>query len=145
MIESFGLVDRDGWAPGPWDGEPDEAVWRSVNGLGCLAKRSPDIGCWCGYVEVPSDHPWFGLDGDALPYIDVHGGVTFTGSFAETWWIGFDCGHYDDVMPGIDALLVKIGARELTGLEGVFGSYKPLAYVHGMCALLARQIAVPLN
>ena len=126
MMETYGLVDRTGWAPGPWDGEPDEVTWRAL-GYACRAMRHPEIGAWAGYVEIPLDHPWFGKFYDRLPDVDVHGGLTFADSIAEGWWIGFDCGHFMDVMPGLDALLVRIGARDASTEK--WGTYKTLPYV----------------
>lgn len=140
-METFGLVDRDGWAPGPWDGEPDEAAFRSSVGLACRAVRSPEMGCWCGYVEVPRDHPWFGLEIDVLPGIDCHGGITFADVIGEGWWIGFDCGHFMDVMPGMDAVLVRIGARD-ADTPPMPGTYKTLAYVRQECARLALVVCL---
>jgi hypothetical protein len=47
-------------APKPWETEPNEVEFEA-SGLACRMLRTPDLGCWCGYVGVPSDHPWFGL------------------------------------------------------------------------------------
>ena len=72
----------------------------SINGLGCV----------CGYIKIPAEHPWHGkVYGDVrMPggdYVEVHGGLTFSESittdgwpqkFTPGWWIGFDCGHYGD-------------------------------------------------
>jgi hypothetical protein len=139
-METYGLIDREGWAPGPWDGEPDEAAWRSAaTGLACRAWRHPEIGCWAGYVEVPRGHPWFGVDYGELPDIRVHGGVTFAGQFAEGWWLGFDCGHFDDVMPGLDALLNRLNPERAVD-PWLFGTYKDLRFVRGGCAALALLI-----
>lgn len=58
---------------------------------------------FCGYVEVPEDHPY-----NRVPYwdiedeIDVHGGLTYGDSaeFADGYLLGFDCAHYGD-SPGV--------------------------------------------
>lgn len=58
-----------------------------------------------GYVALPKDHPWYGLDYNEIP-ADVHGGLTF-GQLAsdwseqfdfdpESWVIGFDTAHFGD-------------------------------------------------
>lgn len=81
--------------------------------------------------------------------IEVHGGVTFTGACAkhvedepwryvchvprtghgEVWWVGFDCAHCDDLVPGM-----RFGMP-------ASGVYRDLRYVEAQCARLARQLA----
>lgn len=61
------------------------------------------MGFRCGYVRVPPGHPWHGKHYDAVD-ANAHGGITFAdadkpcgkGGADNGWWIGFDCGHYDD-------------------------------------------------
>jgi hypothetical protein len=56
----------------------------------------------CGYVGVPTSHPYYGKEYYKLPDIDVHGGVTYCENSLyncddkDTWWIGFDCAHVTD-------------------------------------------------
>jgi hypothetical protein len=60
------------------------------------------MGYRCGYVRVPSEHPWYG-EGDSL-CVDVHGGITFSEADIpcdapgpdNAWWLGFDCAHAGD-------------------------------------------------
>lgn len=61
------------------------------------------LGHLCGYLGVPKDHPWYGQDGNE---IRVHGGISWSGDHIPNlepepniWWLGFDCGHYGDVIP----------------------------------------------
>src|SRR5690606_28176723 len=55
-----GVTDRTGWPSGPWDGEPDKAVWvDETTGLDCMIVRGP-VGALCGYVGVKEGHPWHG-------------------------------------------------------------------------------------
>jgi hypothetical protein len=95
-------ADRSNWAAGEWDGEPDKVQWvDEATGLVCLAKRSPHLGHWCGYVGLLPTHPWHGKDyGDSVgqcgdscssageehsyhyectvgALLEVHGGVTY--------------------------------------------------------------------
>lgn len=85
-------MDRTGWDDGPWMTEPDKLQWEDlVTGLPCLAVRGP-MGCWCGYVAVFPNHPWYrcpynaelgGKDSDGWEHtidgaISVHGGLTFS-------------------------------------------------------------------
>lgn len=46
----------------PWRAEPDSADWES-SGYQCFIRRG-GLHSWCGYVAVPADHPWNGLDRD---------------------------------------------------------------------------------
>lgn len=142
-------IERSSPLPtGPWDYEPDRAEWRDEDtGLPCLARRGP-LGQWCGYVAVPPGHPWHGADYDALP-VDVHGGLTFAapcdesagichaprpGEPGDVWWLGFDCAHLGDLVPG----MVRLNLPPFPGSSEV---YRPLAYVRRECAELARQVA----
>ena len=64
-----------------------------------------DMGHRTGYIRVPRTHPWFGLDTNELPDIDVHGGVSWADKgppgrvprFSYEWWVGFDCAHAWDL------------------------------------------------
>lgn len=54
---------------------------------------------FCGYVNIPQNHPYYHKDyHEIYDEIDVHGGLTFSGSFNsfDGYWIGFDCNHYHD-------------------------------------------------
>ena len=54
---------------------------------------------YCGYVQIPKDNPFYGMDYELLePFISVHGGLTFSGEIEEIdgYLIGFDCAHADD-------------------------------------------------
>ena len=54
----------------------------------------------CGYVDVPSGHPLFGVRYDRIDGICVHGGLTYSGMTDDGLWrLGFDCAHYTD---GVD-------------------------------------------
>lgn len=80
--------------------------------------------------------------------IEVHGGITFSdfcaeardksrhichvpdaGEPAHVWWLGFDCGHYKDLAPGIRMNIF------------MDGDYRTIAYVRRQCARLAEQLA----
>ena len=54
---------------------------------------------YCGYVVIPEDHPYYGLDYEEVEDdIDVHGGLTFSGEFEDVdgFLLGFDCAHAGD-------------------------------------------------
>ena len=47
---------------GPWVNEPDKVQWVDpATDLDCLALRN-HFGAWCGYVGLPPEHPWHGVD-----------------------------------------------------------------------------------
>lgn len=129
-------IDKSSWPPGPWHSEPDLVEFESA-GLQCLILRHPDMGHLCGYVAIPSGHPWFGVvDSDdygieQLP--ECHGGVTYsrqrhpdTGEASASWWVGFDASHYRDTSP----TLGELGGKE--------SSYRTVEYMRLNCELLAQ-------
>jgi hypothetical protein len=138
-------VDRSGWPPGPWDGEPDRFEWYDeATQMPCLAKRN-HLGAWCGYVAVNPDHPWHRKDYTEVDSVDVHGGLTYASLCAgaichvprpgepdDVWWFGFDCAHGGDYMPAY-ALF------DFLNLPG--GVYRTLDYVKAQCTQLATQLA----
>jgi hypothetical protein len=117
---------------GPWDDEPDFAHWTDAHsGYRCMCKRT-QTGAWCGYVNVPRNHPWHGLDYDEVDdKISVHGGITFANPWLAEgdWWFGFDCGHAWDIQPALHAFL-----------EDPETVYRDLAYVQDQIELLALQL-----
>jgi hypothetical protein len=155
MLTKTGLTDRSLWGRGPWDDEPDRAVWVDEDtGLDCLVCRSNGLGSWCGYVGLPPGHPWYGLGYDDIP-AQAHGGLTYSapcdgdpesgichvpapGAPEHLYWIGFDCAHTGDfwpVMNFIDRWLDPIRYQDLTKLA----TYRTLAYVQEETRQLARQ------
>jgi hypothetical protein len=66
------------------------------------------MGHLCGYLAVYKTHPWY--DKDELYDVDVHGGITYTARVEDVdlpskdikdhYWVGFDCAHYNDFIPG---------------------------------------------
>jgi len=137
---------RSAWHPGPWQQEPDRIAWVDPGtGYDCLMKRHPDSLHWCGYVAVPSGHPWHGKGWDDVPAY-VHGGITYcdkcdgdpvngvchipTADGDDAWWIGFDCAHAGDLSPGNRwAWSIRIQSE----------TYKDADYVRREVLSLARQ------
>jgi hypothetical protein len=154
MMKTWTFIDKSEWGDGPWQQEPDKVEWRdAATGLPCLIRRSEASGALCGYVGVPPSHPWHGLDYQEVE-ADVHGGLTFADRCHEqvehgichtpepgepdVWWLGFDCGHLLDILPGTRAHLRRVGFwRELFPDE----TYKPLAFVQAEVESLAAQAA----
>ena len=111
------------------------------------------------YVGVAESHPYFerSYNEEALCELRVHGGLTFNGHCAENdkehgichvpapgepdnvWWLGFDCAHAFDLMPGTVAKLREVGLPESPWhLDDI---YRTLDYVKAECASLAQQLA----
>ena len=159
-------LDREGkpYPPGPWNDEPDKAVWvDEATSLDAMIHRNP-MGALCGYVGVGPDHPLHGKDYDTINP-DVHGGLTFADGCADgddpsegvchvpqpgrpddVWWFGFDCGHQGDAIPG----MITVMAEVRTKTEKLLGSlsyldpkdtYCTFDYVKGEVTTLAFQLA----
>jgi len=147
-------MDKSKWGAGPWQSEPDKVQWPdAATGLPCLAVRN-GAGNWCGYVGVPPGHALHGKDyGDVDA--DVHGGLTFADACApnadeasdichvpgvgepeHVWWLGFDCGHSNDLSPVLAMHLRAAGSSLLRD-----GHYRTLPYVRDQCTALAAQLA----
>jgi len=157
----YKYVDKADWERGEWDGEPDKIQFQDEKtGMPCLIVRGPS-GALCGYVGVNPGHPFYEqeydgcrLKNDDDEYIDVHGGLTFSGFCHENadnhgichlpdegeekkvWWLGFDCAHSGDYCPAHSRY-----GREFRRHE--FESYKALGYVRHQVRKLAAQIANP--
>lgn len=158
---TYTTMDRSDWGPGPWDDEPDKVQWRDPEtGIACLAVRGR-MGSWCGYAGVEEDHPAFEKGYNEVN-VDVHGGLTYANHCMEgpeetvvchipepgkpdhVWWLGFDCAHFMDLVPHMEAYRRK--TYEETGdpiwaADEHVGSYKPLSYVRKEVTDLARQLA----
>jgi len=154
------IPDKTAWGVGPWVDEPDRAQWvDETTNLTCLAKRNSLMGNWCGYVGVPHDHPWHGLDyTDERVTAEVHGGLTYSDACQEgpepiekrichipepgepddLWWFGWDCGHWMDMSPGY---LSRCPEEFSTLVGGYRAQYRTLDYVRSECAALAKQLA----
>lgn len=100
----------------PWLEEPNHVEFR-YKGFPCIIHRvsfdetKPQEGHLCGYVGIPSTHPYYGKQSDQMS-LSVHGGITYTekcngaichkpshGETDDLWWLGFDCGHCYDLVP----------------------------------------------
>jgi hypothetical protein len=114
-----------------------------------------------GYVEVPRDNPLFGVrmgkrldrlevldaawgvkSDDIDTYVDAHGGISYTDDTVfdwqdRSWWIGFDCGHFND---GIDPT-VSARARKWSDEFSRQAPVRSREYVIRECERIADQIA----
>lgn len=162
------------------DGKTPPTVWRTAAGLYAYARRSHDMFSWCGYVCVDEAAvPNVPLNYDHID-VNVHGGLTFGDEidFANNdvnpnieftsdadkaffvknmvgkkyFWVGFDCAHYMDLVPGIEYTTKKMRSMRPAGLPAVVttdaiesanpfkGTYKDFPFVHQECEELAKQL-----
>jgi len=113
----------------PWKTELDEKEFLH-DGYRCYIRRNQHTLTFCGYVDLPSTHPWAGkhYSDESLCNVDVHGGLTYSGWTEDGLYrIGFDCYHYGDYSPGLKMPL-NSGAE-----------YRDLGYVENECIRLAQQ------
>lgn len=69
----------------------------------CLILRHGTMKHLCGYVNLKEGSRFLYTEYDGID-IKVHGGLTFSGSPHPEFpgqWIGFDCGHFGDLIPGM--------------------------------------------
>lgn len=149
------VEEKEKWGPGPWLEEPDKVQWIDRrSGLDCLIVRNR-LGAWCGYVGVPEGHPYHGLGYDGVE-VEVHGGLTFAGACQvgaedhgichipepgrpdNVWWLGFDCAHFMDLVPGMVATAERHGLPRGSLTEGY---YRDQRYVQREVTKLAQQLA----
>jgi len=147
-----------------WMDEPDRQEFEHA-GLKCLILRNPEFLQLNGYVGVPKNHPWYGIDhnqclrgceGKPNPInpsfisypctwesdhespeglIDVHGGLTFSGMGDSKLWPAGYWWFGFDCAHAWD-LVPKI--LELLGREG---TYRNFAHVRAEVKRLAEQLA----
>jgi hypothetical protein len=145
-MKTLNWIDKSRWVDGEWQQEPDRIEWVYL-GFPCLITRQ-DIGSLSGYVGIPPTHPYYGKDmeDNELREIYTDKKINFCEPSQQIddpravchqllprtddyWWIGFDCCHYDDLLP--------IGA----GMDhDKKVTYKNVEYVKTQVEFLARQL-----
>lgn len=140
----------------PVEGEPDITKGYHM-GLAYRVIRHPKMGHLCGYVKLPIGHPWLkqarahrwekkwfsnkyhcvevGCNVTAMRYLPVHGGLNFFGKLSRGrgYWIGFDCAHCDDLVPGMEKIM--------PGLRADWTVYRDVPFVIRNCKELAEAVA----
>lgn len=94
----------------------------------CMIIRN-NLGVLCGYVILTPSNDFFGVDYFDIP-VRVHGGLTYSDNYDGVWKIGFDCGHYGDLVPKISELINEDG-----------NVYRDMEFVKKECESLADQIS----
>lgn len=106
------------------------------------------MGHRCGYVGVPKNNSLWGRSYSQpdLYDIDVHGGLTFSGSFEEIgfddyWFFGFDCAHAHDAK---DLEALELYKNSLLDAQPFsFNQLSPVRtqhYVEKQCRYLLNQL-----
>lgn len=102
-------MPREELIEGIWDEDIDkypENYYQFISkcGYACEIKRN---GNWvyCGYVQLPNDHPYYDEDYNDITDIQDHGDLTY----GQDGKFGFDCGHMleGDISPQDETLKVK--------------------------------------
>lgn len=75
----------------------------------CLILRNTHMGHLCGYVGVPEGRKFYRAHYDTISNeIDCDIELTWSGfrlnhqfvnKYKDLWWVGFDCGHFNEWMP----------------------------------------------
>lgn len=132
-------IDKSKWGDGEWQSESD-FCYRSRLGFGEVIIRHPEMGHLLGYIGVEKGHPLYGKHYDELYDYDfndfdlsIHGGWTYSsapvkkwngegcyprnpnypaGEPNNYWWFGFDCAHYQDLVPAMEVKLREIMPAE---------------------------------
>lgn len=153
--------NKSKYGEGEWQQEPDKKQWKDeATGFPCLIVRN-HFGALCGYVGVPEGHKFFGKNYNEVhdnQNIEVHGGLTFadkcqkyenqeTGichidpTNANVWWLGFDCAHLYDYVPGIATTLRDFkNMRDNNPYQDEHTTYKNFEYVTNQVQQLAKQL-----
>lgn len=146
-LDKEGFIQKEFWGKGPWNNESDRYEWiDDVTGYPCLAKRNVLIGSWCGYVGVYQGHKLHGKTYSEIEEeeyeMEIHGGLTYSEESSDDfengvcskldnnntiWWLGFDCAHYNDIVPSLTYNTPK-------------ATYKDLDFVKAECEKLAKQL-----
>ena len=132
-----------------------EKSWTTQFGHEAVAIGLRDLGHRCGYVGMPYESVAFFVDNDKpieeVTYddfdINCHGGLTFSSGKViwedddeeRKFWIGFDCGHYNDAR--------DLDLIENQNLKAIFsgsvmnsGTIKTMDYVVNECERISKQL-----
>jgi hypothetical protein len=133
------------------ESEGDEKSWEHA-GLACRMLRHDSRKHWCGYVGLHAAHPSHGKGYDDIE-ADVHGGLTYAEANAPNclpdglWWVGFDCAHSGDLIPGIDragaidSFVLAMGNLVADDPSGERDVYRTAEWVEAEVNKLADQLS----
>ena len=99
----------------PWEDEPDHAEWiQEPSGYKCRISRNETTGTLCGYVGIPKEHRFWGINYDGDKELEdiadnVHGGLTYSEQGDDGYWyFGFDTAHIEDFAPTMVEHLIDL-------------------------------------
>jgi hypothetical protein len=114
-----------------------EKEWTTKAGLKAEV-IAHDMGHRCGYVSVPTDHPWHNKGYNDVD-LDVHGGLTYAGMRDGNWWFGYDCAHHGDARdPELMSDEYKAMLITLLNFDG--DTIKTLDFCVNECESMAWQL-----
>lgn len=108
-----------------------------------------------GYVGLPKTSMFYGKNYGDIP-VCCHGGLTYGKKYLygqddkDTWWVGFDCGHFGDGFDlekaneyfeyneEVKGLLFSL--RKLHSIENNEYEFRTLGYVKENCKQIVDQI-----
>jgi hypothetical protein len=82
----------------------------AYNNYQCLAVKHPSLLHYCGYVQLPGNHPISiakpKLTDSVFDSVEVHGGITYSeqSEVSYEWVVGFDCAHGGDMTAAFDGI-----------------------------------------
>ena len=135
----------------PWEDEPDHAEWvQEPSGYKCRISRNETTGTLCGYVGIPKEHRFWGVnyDGDEEIHAiaeDVHGGLTYSQQGDDGYWyFGFDTSHAEDFAPKMVEALIDLRG-DLSLKSRLFNywdcaNYKTWEYVEDQIYWLGKRL-----
>lgn len=129
-------IPRNDWLPnGPWNHEDDREEFES-SGLNCVLQRSR-LGFWCGYVQLPTGHPWLTKAIDKIN-VSVYGGVKSVAAIPDKTgkWIAFECYESGDLAPG----MMKWKRQSLAD-----GVYRDFDFATAECEKLAAAVSAAIK
>ena len=140
---------------GEWVEEADSLVFEYLGYKALvirILKKEPNSreeayfgGYLCGYVVIPSDHPYFGKEEID---IDCHGELTFNES-QQVHLIGFDCAHSGDYVPTIELMRKTYRIKNRYPIPEVYKDllmfnpvYKNMKYCINQCIHIIDQLII---
>lgn len=153
QIDSFLAEKRENkkrFPPGPWQTEPDRVEFKHA-GFDCLLNRN-QMGAWCGYVGLPATHPLYKTHYQEVENLSGYGGLTFGalcgGEICHVgdvpgealYWLGFDCAHYGDLVPGMILCDEKIHQQFGFPRRDRECVYRDVHYAREQTKLLAEEL-----
>ena len=135
----------------PWEDEPDHAEWvQEISGYKCRIKRNATTGTLCGYVGIPKEHRFWGVNYDGDRELEdiadnVHGGLTYSAEGDDGYWyFGFDTAHTEDFAPKMVEALIDLKG-DLSLKSRLFNywdcaNYKTWEYVEDQIYWLGKRL-----